>query len=104
MPLTDQAALATDATFRAKVRIATVQAALAVQGEAHTSHATVDAKRAALACSILSDGCAAKLDAFAYACASNVAVTAASSDSDIQFTINSVFSDLAGVTGGDAGA
>jgi hypothetical protein len=103
MALVDQAALAADATFRSKVRVAAVQAALAVQGETPTQHATVDAKRAALAAAILQDGGAVKLDAFAWSVASNVAISGSSTDSDIQFTINSVFSDLAGATGGELG-
>ncbi|MGW0805953.1 hypothetical protein [Nonomuraea sp. NPDC002799] len=102
MAFADQVALAGDPVFRSKVRMATVTAAVLVAGEAQEA-LSVEAyqKRQVLANRVLTAAGYGErgevLDMFAWAVAQNAAITAASSDSDIQFTINSVWSDCAGV-------
>ena len=98
---------ANDGELRKRIRMASVQTALAVQGEAPASQ-TPEAlvKRAALAARVLASagGGGAGDDlgtAFVWAVVSGALVTPQSTDSDIQFTVNSVFSDLAGVTGAE---
>jgi hypothetical protein len=94
-----------DNALRRRVRVAMVIAGLAVQGEASASPATpiTMAKRAVLASKILASGGGDDdlLMSFVWAVVSPGLVTPASTDSDIQFTVNSIFSDMAGVTGTD---
>ncbi len=104
MALLDQAALAANADFRSRVRAAAMVAALDVQGETPLNHGEVDEKRQGFAQQVLADGCLAKLDAFVWAVVVNPAITGASLDGDIQFTVNSVWSDLSGITGVEAAA
>lgn len=96
MSLQDQAALATFPTFRDRVLIATVQAARDVAAEAPSGDQRKDDLRSSLATNVLADpeGYASR---FAWAVAANVAITFASTDSDIQFTVNSVWDAVAGV-------
>lgn len=99
MALTDLFTLANDVTFRQKLRIAVCKTALNVAGETPSNSFARDEKRNQLAVAILSDGAAAKLEAFAYAAASFGSLTAVSTDSDIEFVVSSIFNDLAGVSG-----
>jgi hypothetical protein len=96
---TDQAALAADQTFRDRVRVALATAAVQVMGEDKATYTdTHFGKRQDLAYRVLqaaADG--ALLEAFIWATVANVAITASSSDSDIQFTVNAAWDDLAGV-------
>ena len=103
MAYTDQAALAQDTVFRSKVRIAMVTAAVLIGGEAQAGmDTTVYGKRQQLAAAVLlSAGGGNWLDAFAWAIAQNAAVTGSSVDSDIQFTCNAVWNDIAAVSGLD---
>lgn len=97
MAFTDQLALASDQTFRDRVTVAMVTAALNVQGEAETpDHDSFYTKRSALAVGALTSP-TLYADRFVWACVVNPAITADATDGDIQFTVNSVFSDLAGV-------
>jgi hypothetical protein len=97
MAYTDQLALLSDQTFRDRITMAMVTAALNVQGEAETADSpTFYAKRSALAVGALTSP-SMFADRFVWAVAANPAINADSSDSDIQYTVNSVFSDLAGV-------
>lgn len=101
MTFIDQATLATDATFQLRLKVAMMTAAVQVAGEA--KNAMSDAayiKRQTLATDVLRQP-AKWVESFAWAVASNNAVTGASQDSDIQFTVNSMWSDVAGVTGLD---
>jgi hypothetical protein len=103
MAYVDQATLADDVTFRARIRVAIMTAAVQVQGEAKSGFSDAQyGKRQALATAILATGGSDYIDRFSWAVATNVAVTAASTDSDIQFTVNSMWDDLAGVTENDA--
>jgi hypothetical protein len=95
----DQATLAKDATFRDKIRVAMVTAAIAIGGEALGGSDTVTyGKRQALAGQVLLGSGGNLLDVFAWAIAQNAAITSSSTDSDIQFTCNSIWNDIAGVT------
>lgn len=101
MSFATQAALAIDETFRLKVRVAMVTAAKDVMGEAKGSLSdTVFAKRQTFAYQVISNS-AGYLDRFAWAVVSNAAITGASTDGDIQFTVNSLWDDLSGVTATD---
>lgn len=99
MAYTDQATLAKDATFRDKVRVAMMTAAVAIGGEALSGADTVTyGKRQALAAQVLLGSGGNLLDVFAWAITQNAAITGGSTDSDIQFTCNAVWNDIAGIT------
>lgn len=102
MVFADQVALAQDQDFRDRVRMAAVTAAVNVAGEAQSGlPVAAYQKRQVLANRVLTSAGYGErgevLDMFAWAVAQNAAITVASSDSDIQFTVNSVWSDCAGV-------
>lgn len=89
-----QATLATDATFIARVTQAAISGAKDVMAEA--ASATGHAKRTDFAVSVLrSPQVFGPL--MAQGVAANVAITSASTDSDIQFTINSLWDAYSGV-------
>jgi hypothetical protein len=98
MAFTDEAALATDVTFRQRVTIATVVAAKAVMAEAFAGpgHENYHILRQQLAQGVMNTP-AAYTDRFALAVASNPAIDANSDDGSLQFTVNSVWSLMAGV-------
>lgn len=99
MAYTDQATLADDPTFRSKVRVALATAAVQVMGEDKAAYSdTHFGKRQSLAYDVLRSAASGMyLEAFVWATVANVAISSASSDSDIQFTINAAWDDLAGV-------
>ena len=99
MAFTDQATLADDTTFRSKVRVALATAAVQVMGEAKASYSDVEyGKRQALAYEVLRAAASGiYLEMFVWAVVQNAAITGASTDQDIQFTVNSVWDDLSGV-------
>jgi hypothetical protein len=98
MSFTDQATLAADTSFQLKVRVAVVTAAKDVMGEAKGSMSdTVFGKRQQFAYQVISSSLG-YLDRFVWAVVANPAITGASSDGDIQFTVNTVWDDLSGVT------
>jgi hypothetical protein len=93
-----QAALAEDTAFQARVRVAIVTAAVDVMGEAKgVMSDTVFNKRQSFAYQVISNS-NGYLDRFVWGVVANVAITGASVDSDIQFTVNSLWSDMSGVT------
>jgi hypothetical protein len=95
---TEQAALAADTSFRDKVRVAIVTSAVDVMGVAKGSMSdTVFGKRQSFAYQVISNS-NGYVDRFAWSVVANVAITGASTDSDIQFTVNSLWNDLSGVT------
>jgi hypothetical protein len=101
-----QIALTKDADFRGRVRMAAITAAVSVAGEAQAGvTVTAYTKRQALSLRVLTAAGGGErgevLDMFVWAAAANPSLTAESTDSDIQFTVNSVWSDCAGVTGLD---
>jgi hypothetical protein len=99
LAFTDQAALAADDTFRDRVRVAVATAAVQVMGEAIDAYSdTHFGKRQALAYQVLQTAAAgAMLEAFVWATVANPAINTDSTDSDLQFTVNSAWDDLAGV-------
>ena len=97
MAYTDQYALGEDATFQHKVQVACATAAIQVQGEALGTYTpTVYQKRQNLARRVIANP-AGMAVAFARVVVTNVAISSSSSDSDIQFTVNSMWDDVAGV-------
>lgn len=99
MAFTDQAALADDQAFRSKVRVALATAAVQVMGEAKADMSdTTYGKRQALAFEVLRAAASGVLlEAFVWAVVANPAINAQASDSDIQFSVNASWGDLAGV-------
>jgi hypothetical protein len=98
MAFVDSYALAQDAVFLTKITVCIRKTALAVAGETPSGKDQSDAKRHALAVSVLQDE-GVWAERFAYAVVAGGIITGASSDSDIEFTVNSVWSDMAGVSG-----
>jgi hypothetical protein len=94
MAYVDQAALAKDAIFQIRVRVAMLIAATSVQSELNTVVNHVN--RSNYAKLVLNDP-DLYLYPFAQAITTNAAITAASLDSDIQFQANAVWNALAGV-------
>lgn len=99
MAYSAQATLASSTSFRDRVRVAVAKAALDVMGEAQGQMSDAEfGKRQALADEVIAAAFGGTvLDRFVWAVVQNEAVTDASADSDIQFTVNSVWPDLAGV-------
>ena len=98
MAYTDQAVLAADATFRSRVRVAMITAAIQIAAEAKGAQdSTVYQKRQKLVAEVLPGGGTNLLDAFCWAVTQNAAIVAVSLDSDIQFQVNSVWNALAGI-------
>lgn len=101
MAFTDQYALATDATFSQRVQVAMTSAAVQVAAESQGASETVYDKRQQLATRVLQSGGQATLQWFIWAVVANAAITSGSTDSDIQFTVNSVWNAVAGVRTAD---
>lgn len=96
-----QAILAEDESFRTRVRVALVTAAVDVMGEAKGEMSdTAFNKRQEFAHQVLNNS-GGYLDRFVWAVIANVAITEVSTDSDIQFTVNSLWADMAGVSATD---
>lgn len=94
-----QIALAENGEFQGRVRQGVITAAIEIMAAApeNTPQAIAKhAKRAALASRVLLDPVSLQR-AWAYAVASNAAIAAESSDSDLQWTINSMWDAMAGV-------
>ena len=99
MDFLGQIELAEDGAFQARVRQAVVTAAVQILADRpmNTPQAiALHGKRAALAHSTLVDPLS-KQRAWAYAVASNVAISPESSDGDIQWTVNAMWDAMAGV-------
>ena len=100
MTLTDQYTLASNEVFIGRVLMAAVTAAIAVGGEAcgGTDQPTNGQHilRAAWAQRVLKDPLGEAYN-LAMGVAANPAITAESTDNDIQFTVNSLINDYAGV-------
>lgn len=98
MEFSEQIELAEDGLFQSRVRQAAITAAVQIMAETPTAGAEgTHQKRTALASRILSDPTGMQR-AWAYAVVTNPAITAESVDSDIQWTINSLWDAMAGVT------
>lgn len=96
MSLLDQAQLAKHQGFRDRVLTAAVQAAVQVAAEAPSGDQRKDDLRATLATNVMNDPMG-YVERFAWSVVQNAAITYESTDSDIQFTVNSVWDGLAGV-------
>lgn len=93
MAFADQATLAADATFIARVRIALLTASIAVMAEDNTAPHWQARKRYALACLQDPVGQAALM---AQGVVTNGEIDDESSDGDIEYTVNSLFDAYAG--------
>lgn len=99
MDFLGQIALAEDGEFQARVRQAVVTAAVAIMADApeNTPEAiAVHAKRAALANRVLLDPTGLQR-AWAYMVVSNPAIDDTATDSDLQWTVSSMWNAMAGV-------
>lgn len=94
MSFADQAYLAQHPGFRDRVRVAMIKTAVAVGSDLDDGSETSRLRRAHTV-NVLSDQ-DAWASRYAWAVVSNGAISFASSDSDIEFTINSMFNALAG--------
>lgn len=89
--------LAQNDLFRKRIKVATINAAGNVSSEApHPGYEPYDHKRSTHATSILNSP-DIWVDPYAFACASRGTLSEASTDSDIQFTVNAVFDSMAGI-------
>ena len=101
MAYIDQYTLSQDVTFQHRVLVAIATAAVQVQGEALGAFSVQHyQKRQALARRVISN-LTAVVNQFAVLVCQNAAITTLSLDSDIQFTVNSLWDDIAGVDAGD---
>ena len=97
MAFVDSYALANNSTFKEKVIVAMVKVAVQIVGEAVTVGDEIKhEKRHRLGVKILNDP-SLMLMPFAYAIVSGGILVTGSSDADIEFTVTSVFDDIAGV-------
>lgn len=100
MTLTEQYALASDDAFIGRVMICVAKAAIAISGEAcgGTDQPSnfAHAKRAIWALETLAAP-RTMAEKMAVGVAANGTITGASSDSDIEWTVNSIIDDYAGV-------
>ncbi len=113
MTFNEQINLAQHGDFKRQVKMAIIKSALDTVGEAPASspaNIPLDDARHDLGVQILDDilfGDSTLLIRFAYACAANnnlVADQASNSDADVQFTVNTIYDDMAGVSGAVVGA
>ena len=97
MAFTDQFTLSQDAVFQGRVKIAMAKAAVDIVGESQESKTTqTHRKRHQLGVAVLNDP-DTYLDRFVLAVVTNAVITGASNDGDVEFTVASVFDDIAGV-------
>lgn len=96
MSYLDAANLANDLDFRKKVIVAIVTASTNIIGETPSDNPQKDSARKALGIQVINNP-NAFVDRFALAVVANPAISEISSDSDIQFTVNSIWDDVAGV-------
>lgn len=89
---------ANDETLQKRVRVAMVNTATAIVGEAFASGQTIGMKRHALGLSVLADGGIADLERFMFACVAGGAITPASTDANIDTRLSAIWNDLAGIT------
>jgi hypothetical protein len=106
MTFQDQYTFASDSMFRNRIRVATLTAAVNVQGEDKPPQMKGGeyAKRQALATKLISTGGIGTPNEdlqrmFVWAIITNAVITPASDDGAIQFVVNLLFSKCAGATG-----
>jgi len=100
MAAIDNYNLAENTEFRNKVDSLIRKSSIAIAGEEPTEALPIAAvnKRAALCNRIFYDNNRSVEYMFSKACAAGGTLTENSPDNDIEFTINAIFSDMAGVT------
>ncbi len=96
MTFLERSKLANNGEFYLKVKLAMIKAAVAVASEADNGKMAYDIRQS-YAVRVLNNP-DEKVRAFCFAVVTNAAITESSSDSDIEFTVNSLFSSFAGVT------
>lgn len=96
MAFLDQWSLANNEDFRKRIEVAIITAAVDINGETPSGNANIDGKRKALALSIINSP-SSYVERFAKSVVTNVAISVSSNDGDIQFTVNSVWNDIAGI-------
>lgn len=97
MSYATQAALAIDAAFQARIRVAMVTAAVFITNEAKGGRTdSVFNKRVAFAYQVLSNS-NGYLDRMSWAVIANPAITAASTDTDLQNEVRSLWNSMSGV-------
>lgn len=94
--LLEAAALARYDPFRDRVLVAVVQAARDVSSEATSDNPDIDRLRQALAVKVINQP-EQYAERFAWAVIANPAITLAATDSDLQYTVNSVWNAVAGI-------
>lgn len=109
MGFKEQAGYATDPDFRRRILVASLTAAIAIQGEDKPPQMKSGEynKRQVLATKLISTGgIGTPTDdlqrMFVWAVITNAAITTESDDGAIQFVVNSIFSKCAGATGTEA--
>lgn len=101
MAFADQATLAKDLAFQDRIRVAITTAASNVLGEDKAAMSDqAYGKRQHLAYEVLHNS-GGYTERFAWAVVANPAITAVSTDGDLEFTVSSLWDDLSGVTGLD---
>jgi len=106
MGFKEQAGYATDPDFRKRILVASLTAAVAIQGEDKPAQMKGGeyTKRQVLASKLIQTGGLGALNEdlqrmFVWVVITNAVITPASDDGAIQFVVNSVFSKCAGATG-----
>lgn len=102
MSLKSDKELATNSSFLTQIEMAMLNAANNIAGETPASPAntSLDDKRHALTQNVYV-GKDTWLVTFAHACAAMGTLSTASTDSDVQNSVNAIWNDLAGVTGAE---
>jgi hypothetical protein len=88
--------LSVNPEFRKRIQIAIAKIALDVVGEASSGIVVKDKRRKDLGIGILNNP-SAYVERFSIAVVTNPVINSNSSDGDIEFTVSSVFDDIAGV-------
>ena len=91
-----------DSPFRARLKMALIAAAIAIQGEATTAKTVKDEKRGALADVVLNSMGEELLTRFALAAVVGGALTTASTDGQIDTRVAAIWNDMAGVRGSES--
>ncbi len=106
MGFKEQAGYAKDPDFRQRILVASLTAAVAIQGEDKPAQMKGGeySKRQVLATKLITTGGQGTHDEdlqrmFVWAVITNPVITTASNDGEIQFVVNSLFSKCAGATG-----
>lgn len=96
MAYIDSFNLSQNSTFRGKIQIAIATAAKDIRGESPSDNEDLDLKRSELAFQVLRNPLE-WIDIFSINVCTNPVINESSTDADIQFTVNSLWNDIAGV-------